>query len=119
MKREPMNHLTIHKHPELSHLRAHNPADIYVLIKHLLYNCKEFSTNHLILCKTNPISEKPKMNVTSVNTMNYELRTMNYFMQNKPNSNPIKANTKPIKANKMPKQTQTNPNKARLFGRFL
>ena len=43
-----------------------------------------------------------QMNITSVNTMNYELRTMNYFMQNKPN-------TKPIKPNFSPKQTQSNP----------
>jgi len=34
---------------------------------------------------------KAEMNVSSVNTMNYELRTMNYLMQNKPNSNPIRS----------------------------
>ena len=43
---------------------------------------------HLVkVGKTNPNKPKVKigkMNVTSANTMNYELRTMNYFMQNKP-----------------------------------
>ncbi len=46
---------------------------------------------------------KRQMNVSSVNTMNYELRTMNYFMQNKPNlslpkgdQTQYKAKTNPI-----------------------
>jgi len=62
-----------------------------------------------------------QMNITSVNTMNYELRTMNYFMQNKANSNPIKPNfkadspkTNPIKAN----QTQFQTTPAQQFHNF-
>jgi hypothetical protein len=41
------------------------------------------------LCKTNPISERPKMVVTAVITMtnNNEQRTMNYLKQTQ--SNPI------------------------------
>jgi hypothetical protein len=39
-----------------------------------------------------PNFQKPKMNVTTVKTMNYEQRTMNDANKNKPNSNPIKPN---------------------------
>jgi hypothetical protein len=71
---------------------------IYVLIKHpirhLLYNCRENSTNHPFLFKTNPISEKTKMNVSAVKTNGYENNRLRRRGQNKPNSNPIKANFK-------------------------
>jgi len=49
------------------------------------------------------------MNVTSVNTMNYEKKTMNDANKNKPNTNPIKANTKPIKPKTNPIRTQNKP----------
>jgi hypothetical protein len=75
-----------------------------------LYNCRENSTNHPLLFKTNPIFGNAKMNVTSFNTVNYENIANCKLCENKPNSNPIKANTNPIKANKMPKQTQYEPN---------
>jgi hypothetical protein len=47
------------------------------------------SINNYKLCKTNPISEKPKMVVTSVITRTYnnEQLTMNYLKQTQ--SNPI------------------------------
>jgi len=40
------------------YLRAYKAPDIYVPIRH--YICREPSTNQLFLCKTNPISKKPK-----------------------------------------------------------
>ncbi len=39
--------------------------------------------------KTNPIPERPKMNVTSILTKDYENETAFALRQNKPNSNPI------------------------------
>jgi hypothetical protein len=89
MNREPMNNLTIHKHREPNYLPAPKAADIYVPIRHHLYNCRENSTNHPILFKTNPISERPKMNAKSFNTVNYENIANCELCENKPNSNPI------------------------------
>jgi arylsulfatase A-like enzyme len=91
-----MNHLTIHKYRESNYLHAPNAEVIYVpiiyvLIKHL-YNCRENSTNHPIFFKTNPISERPKMNISAVITNGYENETLNRRGKNKPNSNPIKPN---------------------------
>jgi len=72
---------------------------------------------NLFLCKTNPISWIPKMNLSFVITKDYENvhllgRRKNKAKQTqfKPNTKPIKPNTKPIKANTMPKQTQFKPN---------
>ena len=45
---EQITHLLIYAS---THLRIHEIA---------LYNCREASTNRPFLCKTNPISEKPK-----------------------------------------------------------
>jgi hypothetical protein len=97
-----------------TYLPAYNAAATYVLIKHPirhhLYNCRENSTNHPVLFKTNPISEKTKMNISAFYTNGYENNRLRRHSENKPNSNPNKPNTKPIKANKMPKQTQYKPN---------
>jgi hypothetical protein len=77
-------------------LPAYKAAATYVLIKHpirhYLYNCRENSTNQPFLCKTNPISWKPKMNVNKVLTRDYENETLGRRGKNKPNqtqSNPI------------------------------
>jgi hypothetical protein len=57
-----------------------------------LYICQEASTNQLFLCKTNPISERPKMNANVFITKDYENETTLRLQKNKPNSNPIKPN---------------------------
>ena len=41
-----------------------------------------------------------QMNITSVNTMNYEQLTMNYANKNKPNSKPKQTQTNPISIQK-------------------
>ena len=73
---------------------------------------------HLFL-QNKPNFQNAQINVTSINTMNYELRTMNYFTQNKPNSNPIKPN---FKANQTQFQTTPAPQTYRkrpgAYGRF-
>ena len=63
---------------------------------------------HLIM-QNKPNFPNTQINVTSVNTMNYELRTMNYFMQNKPNSNPIQTQFKANQTQTKPIQSQSNP----------
>jgi len=58
------------------------------------------------------------MNISAVNTTDYERNDIFAVPENKANSNPIKANTKPIKANKMPKQTQSNPKQTQFKANF-
>ena len=89
-----------------------NPV-IYVPIR--LYICRERSTNHPFLCKTNPILSAVgglQMNVNSLITKDYRKNDDFAVQKNKPNSNPIKANTKPIKANTKPIQSQYKPNQS-------
>ena len=50
------------------------------------------------LCKTNPITKRPKMNINKVLTKDYENIRLHSRAENKPNTNPNK-----------PKQTQSNP----------
>jgi len=60
-----------------------------------LYICRESSTNHPFLCKTNPILSAVgglQMNVTSLITVVYENIANWTLGENKPNTNPIKAN---------------------------
>jgi hypothetical protein len=108
-----MSHLTTHKHREPNYLRAYKAFSLsssYVLIKHHLYNCRENSTNHPILFKTNPISERPKMNITSYMTKHYENERLRGRGQNKPNSNPNKANLPTPSGETNPIQTQNKTN---------
>jgi hypothetical protein len=77
------------------YLRAYKAPDIYVPIRH--YICRGPSTNQLILCKTNPISSKAKMNVNIYNTKIYQNETAFSRVKNKPNSNPIKPNLRKAK----------------------
>ncbi len=72
--------------------------------------CWQFTT---FLCKTNPISADPKINLTLYSERVYEkyspLRTVKSKpkqTQFKANSNPISAQTNPNKANSNPKRTQ-------------
>jgi len=119
-KGKPLGELTIMsiENPTLAHFRhfnslftylpAYKAAVIYVPISHLssacpvrvlftlmgsspLYICRESSTNQLILCKTNPISER-QMNIIPYNTKDYENKSNWTLGQNKPiqtQSNPI------------------------------
>ncbi len=63
-----------------------------------------------LLCKTNPILIRAKINLTLYIKKVYGNFTYLRTMKNEPKTNPIKANTNPIKANIMPKQTQYEPN---------
>jgi len=68
----------------------------------LLYTCRDASTNHLLLCKTNPILSAVgglQMNVNPYNTRDYENKSQRRVRKNKPNSNPIKANLRKAKMN--------------------
>ncbi len=47
------------------------------------------ATNFYKLCKTNPISERPKMNITSLLLTTNDQRLATREAQNKPNTNPI------------------------------
>jgi len=67
-----------------------------------LYTCRESSTNHPFLCKTNPILSAVgglQMNVSNIITMNYKNFIPLARQKNKPNSNPIKPNLKRAKMN--------------------
>jgi hypothetical protein len=69
-------------------LMGPKPYPLYAIcsfIRQNLYNCRENSTNHPILCKTNPISGKPKMNINTVNTKGYENNRLRSRGENKPN----------------------------------
>jgi len=68
-----------------------------------LYKCRENSTNHPFLCKTNPIFP----GFSPENDDFTKKQT-----QFKPNSNPIQSQTKPILAQKQVLIMRTNPNKA-------
>ncbi len=59
-----------------------------------LYTCRDASTNHPFLCKTNPILSAVgglQMNISYVKTTNYEQKTMNYA-NNKQTQFPKKSN---------------------------
>ena len=62
-----------------------------------------------LFMQNKPNLPNTQMNVSPVNTTNYEPRTTNCFMKNKPNSNPIKAKTNPIQSQSKPKQSQFIP----------
>ncbi len=67
-----------------------------------LYTCRDASTNHPFLCKTNPILSAVgglQMNVKSYNTTAYENIANWTIGENKPNSNPIKPNLRKAKMN--------------------
>ncbi len=61
----------------------------------VLYICRDASTNHLFLCKTNPILSAVgglQMNANPYNTTDYGNKGQRRVRKNKPNSNPIKPN---------------------------
>ncbi len=67
-----------------------------------LYICREPSTNHLFLCKTNPILSAVgglQMNVSNIITRNYKYFLPLAGQKNKPNSNPNKPNLQKAKMN--------------------
>ena len=69
-----------------TNLPAYKAADIYVPIRH--YICREPSTNHLFLCKTNPILSAVgglQMNVSIFLQMAYENKHNWTLSENKPN----------------------------------
>ena len=67
-----------------------------------LYICRGLSTNHLFLCKTNPILSAVgglQMNVNLYNTTDYDIFLPLAGQKNKPNSNPNKPNLRKAKMN--------------------
>jgi len=71
------------------------PWDVLYTIPSGLYNCQESSTNQPFLCKTNPISEKPKL----THTLFYKglMKIFAYSATQK--TNPKQSQTKPISKN--------------------
>ncbi len=64
-----------------------------------LYTCRDASTNHPFLCKTNPILSAVgglQMNVSILLQMDYENKRNWTFGESKPNSNPIQTQSNPI-----------------------
>ena len=83
---------------------------IYVPIRH--YICREPSTNHPFLCKTNPILSAVgglQMYVSIFLKMAYKNKHNWTLGENKPNSNPIKPNLSQFRCQSNPKQTQFKP----------
>ena len=76
-----MNHLTTHKHKESSYLRA------YKAPLHLSRTLDKFT----LLCKTNPILIRAKINLTIYMKKIYGNFTRLRTMKNKPNTNPIQS----------------------------
>ena len=78
-------------------IRAAHPFDEIPL-----YICREPSTNHLFLCKTNPILSAVggfQMNLKFCKQMDYENKSNWTIGQNKPKTNPIKPNLRKAKMN--------------------
>jgi len=74
----------------------------FLLRSRHLYTCKESSTNHPLLCKTNPILSAVGgllMNVKSIHTVAYENKWQRRVRKNKPNSNPNKPNFRKAQMN--------------------
>ena len=94
MSTEPQNLSSL---SESLHVLGRDPAT-YVLIKHPirhhLYICRERSTNHPFLCKTNPILIRAKINLTLYIKKIYGNFTRLRTMKNKPNTNPIRTQNK-------------------------
>ena len=86
---------------------------IYVLIKHHLYNCREFFTNQPFIMQNEPNFGKAQMNVTSLITADYENKTNWTLGENEPKTNPIKANQSQLKPIKCQNKPNTKPNKAK------
>jgi len=86
------------ENPTLAHFRHF--SSLFTLSP--LYTCREFSTNQLFLCKTNPILSAVgglQMNLKFCKQMAYENKRNWTLGQNKPNSNPIKPNCQKAKMN--------------------
>jgi len=86
------------ENPTLAHFRHFRHFRHFVL----LYTCRDASTNHLFLCKTNPILSAVgglQMNVSNIITRNYKYFLPLAGQKNKPNSNPIKPNLQKAKMN--------------------
>ncbi len=59
-----------------------------------LYNCREFSTNHLLFMQNKPNFRKSQMNLKFCKQMDYENKRDWTIGENKPNSNPISSKPK-------------------------
>ena len=91
----------------------------FVAMSFFLYICREASTNHPFLCKTNPILSavgRLQMNVNLYNTTDYENKSNWTLGKNEPKTNPIKANLRKAKMNVTSILTKDYEN-VRLHGR--
>jgi len=86
------------ENPTLAHFRHFSS----LLTNFPLYICREPSTNHPFLCKTNPISSKGKLMQTQylqrITKISCSIRAKKQS-QYKPNSNPIKPNCRKAQMN--------------------
>jgi len=106
----PMNQLTIYKH-RVFFLLSLASSDLCLLTS-ALYNCREASTNHPFLCKTNPILSAVgglQMNVTSIITKDYENKSNWTLGENEPNTNPNEPKRTQLKPIKCQNEPNTNP----------
>ncbi len=86
------------ENPTLAHFRHF--SSLFTLSP--LYICRDASTNHLFLCKTNPILSAVgglQMNVNLYNTTDYENKWQRRVRKNKPKTNPNKPNLRKAKMN--------------------
>ena len=63
-----------------------------------------------LFMQNKPNLPNTQMNVSPVNTTNYEPRTMNCFMKNKPNTNPIQSQSNPKQSQYKANQSQNKAN---------